>query len=63
MSRPVMADTVEECDRVIRLINNLLVLARADRPRVLGAECCVPCGKLRPCLGPLAFPRVPAPGP
>ena len=26
----VLADTVEECDRLIRLINNLLVLARAD---------------------------------
>lgn len=26
----VIADTVEECDRLIRLVNNLLVLARAD---------------------------------
>ncbi len=31
-------DTVEECDRLIRLINNLLVLARADSGFVLRIE-------------------------
>jgi len=34
----VMADTVEECDRVIRLINSLLVLARADSGLALRKE-------------------------
>jgi two-component system, OmpR family, sensor kinase len=34
----VIADTVEECDRLIRLINSLLVLARADSGLVLRQE-------------------------
>jgi signal transduction histidine kinase len=34
----VIADTVEECDRLIRLINNLLVLARADSGLALRTE-------------------------
>lgn len=34
----VIADTVEECDRLIRLINNLLVLARADSGSALHTE-------------------------
>jgi signal transduction histidine kinase len=34
----VIADTVEECDRLTRLINNLLVLARADSGLTLRTE-------------------------
>lgn len=34
----VLADTVEECDRLIRLVNNLLVLARADSGKTLKQE-------------------------
>ncbi len=34
----VIADTVEECDRLIRLIQNLLVLARADSGLALRKE-------------------------
>jgi signal transduction histidine kinase len=34
----VIADTVEECDRLIRLVNNLLVLARADGGLALRKE-------------------------
>jgi two-component system, OmpR family, sensor kinase len=34
----VLADTVEECDRLIRLVNNLLVLARADSGLALRNE-------------------------
>jgi two-component system, OmpR family, sensor kinase len=34
----VLADTVEECDRLIRLVNNLLVLARADSSLALKQE-------------------------
>lgn len=34
----VLADAIEECDRLIRLINNLLVLARADSGLVLHQE-------------------------
>jgi two-component system, OmpR family, sensor kinase len=34
----VITDTVEECDRLIRLINNLLVLARADSGLALRKE-------------------------
>lgn len=34
----VLADTVEECDRLIRLVHNLLVLARADSGLTLKKE-------------------------
>jgi signal transduction histidine kinase len=34
----VLADTVEECDRLIRLVNNLLTLARADSGLALRKE-------------------------
>lgn len=34
----VLADTVEECDRLIRLVHNLLVLARADSGLVVKKE-------------------------
>ncbi|MGH2520923.1 MAG: ATP-binding protein [Anaerolineales bacterium] len=34
----VIADAVEECDRLIRLVNNLLVLARADSGLALKKE-------------------------
>jgi signal transduction histidine kinase len=34
----VIIDTIEECDRLIRLINSLLVLARADNGLVLRKE-------------------------
>lgn len=34
----VLADTVEECDRLIRLVHNLLVLARADSGLSLQAD-------------------------
>ncbi|MSP11724.1 MAG: HAMP domain-containing histidine kinase [Chloroflexi bacterium] len=36
--KAVLTDTVEECDRLIRLVNNLLVLARADAGQPLAIE-------------------------
>jgi signal transduction histidine kinase len=35
---PVLADMVEECERLMRLVNDLLVLARADAGRPLRIE-------------------------